>query len=241
MGLRLVALAAAVLVFLVPHYLWRLMGRRSPWPARFLGVAGWICGVRTRLVGRPLRRDVFNIANHSSWLDILVLGGATGSAFVAKAELDEAPLVGWLAGLNRTLYVKREDRRAMPKQIAAIRAAIHEGPVTIFCEGTTSDGTVLLPFKAPLLQVLEPPPPGMRVQPLFVDYGAQAPEIGWGEEEGVVNARRILSRPGTIACTIHCLEPFDPAPVGGRKNIAAEARRRIVAAIEASGSALRVA
>lgn len=193
------------------------------------------------MVGRPVRRDVFNVANHSSWLDILVLGGATGTAFISKAELQGAPLLGFLAGLNRTVYVDRSDRRAMHAQIAAIREAIHDGPVTIFPEGTTSDGTVLLPFKASLLQVLEPPVPGMRVQPLFLDYGAAAPEIAWGQEDGARNARRLLSRKGTVTCTVHYLEPFEPAAIGGRKEVTAEARRRIVAAITAAGSAMRVA
>ena len=197
--------------------------------------------MRKRVVGRPVTRDVFNISNHSSWLDILVLGGATGSAFVSKAELKSAPLLGFLAGLNRTVYVDRSDRRAMHAQIAEIREAIHEGPVTIFPEGTTSDGTVLLPFKASLLQVLEPPVAGMRVQPLFLDYGAAAAEIAWGQEDGAQNARRLLSRKGTIPCTVHCLEAFEPAAIGGRKDVAAEARRRIVAAITRAGSALRAA
>lgn len=237
----MLGLLAALILFLPLHGAWRLVRARSPWPPRFLGTAAWICGVRKRTVGRPVRRDVFNIANHSSWLDILVLGGATGSAFVSKAELQRAPVVGFLAGLNRTVYVDRGDRRAMHAQIEAIREAIHDGPVTIFPEGTTSDGTVLLPFKASLLQVLEPPLPGMRVQPLFLDYGAAAAEIAWGQEDGARNARRLLSRRGTIACTVRCLEPFDPADAGGRKGVAAEARRRIVAAMTASGSVMREA
>lgn len=232
---------AALILFLPLHGLWRLFRARSPWPSRFLGTCARICGVRVRVVGRAVKRDVFNISNHSSWLDILILGGATGSAFVSKAELKSAPLVGFLAGLNRTVYIDRSDRRAMHAQIAEIRGAIRDGPVTIFCEGTTSDGTLLLPFKAPLLQVLEPPVPGMRVQPLFLDYGAAAPEIAWGQEDGTQNARRLLSRKGTVVCTVHCLEPFEPAAVGGRKDVAAEARRRIVAAMAAAGSAMRVA
>lgn len=240
-GTRVAGLAAALVLFLPLHGFWRLVRAPSPWPSRFLGSAAWICGVRKRTVGRPVRRDVFNIANHSTWLDILILGGAAGSAFVAKAELKRAPLVGFLAGLNRTVYVDRADRRAMHAQIAEIREAIHDGPVTIFCEGTTSDGTVLLPFKASLLQVLEPPVPGMRVQPFFLDYGAAAAEIAWGQEDGQANALRLLSRPGTIPCTVHCLEPFDPAQYGGRKGVAAEARRRIVAAMAAAASAMRVA
>ena len=198
-----------------------------------------MCGVRLTIVGEPLRRDSLVVCNHQSWLDILILGGATGAAFVAKAELADVPVVGWMCRLNRTIFIKREDRRALGAQIEAVRAGLAQGPVAIFAEGTTNDGTVLLPFKPALLQVLDPAPAGVRVQPLFLDYGAAAPEIAWGEEDGAVNARRVLGRRGSLPVTLHCLEPFDPAELGDRKAIAAEARRRIVEAIAASGSGIR--
>ena len=198
-----------------------------------------MCGVRLRVVGEPLRRDSLVVCNHQSWLDILILGGATGAAFVAKAELAEVPVVGWMCRLNRTIFIKREDRRAIAAQIEAVRAGLRQGPVAIFAEGTTNDGTALLPFKPALLQVLDPAPPGVRVQPLFLDYGAAAPAIAWGEEDGAVNARRVLGRRGRLAVTLHCLQPFDPARVGDRKAIAAEARRRIVEAMAVSGSGMR--
>jgi lyso-ornithine lipid O-acyltransferase len=230
----LVALLAALLPL---HYLWRLVGARSPWPSRFLGAAAWACGVRKTRVGKLPRRDVFVVANHSSWLDILILGGATGCAFVAKAELKHAPLVGWLAGLNRTIYVRRSERREIPAQLASIRDALHDGPVAIFPEGTTSDGTVLLPFKPALLQVLDSANPALRVQPVFLDYGAAAAEVAWGQEDGAANAKRLLSRRGTIPVTVHCLDRFAPADIGDRKAIATEARDRISAAWARAASA----
>ena len=238
---RLMALLALLLVCVPLHYLWLAVRLPSPWPPRFLGLAARACGARARVVGEPLGQDVFFVCNHQSWLDILILGGATGSAFIAKAELERAPVVGWLASLNHTVYIDRGDRRAMPEQIATVRRAIARGAVTIFAEGTTSDGTVLLPFKAGLLQVLDPPPPGLRVQPLFLDYGPDAPAIGWsGAEPGPANALRILRRRGPVRVAVRCLDPFDPASCGGRKGIAAEARRRIADAVAGSGSAVRV-
>ena len=237
-GARLTGLVLVLLAYLSLHGLWRLVRARSPWPPRFLGMAARVIGVRARVSGRPLRRDVFFVSNHLSWLDILVLGGATGSAFISKAEVARVPLVGWLASLNRTIFVDRDDRRSMPQQIAIIRDAISQGPVTIFPEGTTSDGRIIMPFKAGLLQVLDPPVPGMRVQPLFLDYGPAAADIAWGDpdEGGQTNALRLLCRAGTIPCTVHALEPFDPAPFGGRKGVSAEARRRIGEAVAASSS-----
>ncbi|TPG38571.1 1-acyl-sn-glycerol-3-phosphate acyltransferase [Sphingomonas koreensis] len=233
-SLRIAGMILALLVAVPMHGLWRLFCLPSPWPRLVLGTVGWICGARTRLVGSPLKRNVIFLANHSSWLDILVLAGATGSAFVAKSELRAAPLVGWLCTLNHTIFVARADRMGIADQIAQVRAAIAEGwAVTIFPEGTTSAGHELLPFKAPLLAMLEPPPPGVMVQPMLIDYGAAAADVAWvGDEPGQANALRILGRRGSFDVTVHALDPFDPAVTADRKAIAAEARRRIAAAMD---------
>src|SRR5690606_36824114 len=95
-----------------------------------------------------------------------------------------------------------------------------------------SDGQSLLPFKTSMLSVLEPPPPGVIVQPGLVDYGPVAEEIGWiGEESGLHNARRILTRKGSFRVRLHFLEPFSPEEFRGRKAIGARARAAIEAAL----------
>ncbi|MBW8783652.1 MAG: 1-acyl-sn-glycerol-3-phosphate acyltransferase [Novosphingobium sp.] len=232
-----VLLLALTLAILVPlHYAYRLIAYGSPFPRLFLAAATRIIGVRTAVVGKPLRRDVLFIANHVSWLDILAIAGASGTAFIAKAEVARTPVIGWLARLNRTVFVKREARLDIAAQIDALRKALADNAaIAVFPEGTTTDGHSLLPFKTSMLRVLEPPPPGVQVQPVFLDYGAMAEEIGWiGLESGLNNVRRILSRSGTFVLRLHFLAPFSPDEVGGRKAIAAEARRRIEAALCAS-------
>ena len=232
LAIRLAVLVIALIAALCIHGLWRVFRLPSPWPRLFLGSVAWIVGARVHVIGRPLKRDVGFLANHLSWIDILAIAGATGSAFVAKAELRAAPLVGWLCTLNRTIFVTREDRLQVSAQIARLRDALAEGwAVTIFPEGTTSDGTTLLPFKAALLAALDPPPPGGRVQPVRVDYGPATAELAWvGDEPGQVHALRVLRRRGTFPVTLHMLDAFDPAEIGGRKAIAARAREAISAA-----------
>jgi len=232
LAVRLSALVAALLGALAMHGLWRLFRLPSPWPRLFLGGVARIVGARVRMVGTPLRRDVVFLANHLSWIDILAIAGATGSAFVAKGELSTVPLVGWLCRLNRTIFVTREDRLQVTAQIERLRAALGQGGgVTIFPEGTTGDGVTLLPFKAALLAALDPPPPGGRVQPVRVDYGPATAELAWvGDEPGQVHALRVLRRRGTFPVTLHMLDAFDPAEIGGRKAIAARARDAINAA-----------
>lgn len=231
-GARVAALLITLLALLPVHFLCRLL-RVPVWiPRHFLGAVAWIAGARVRKIGKPLRRDVVFISNHVSWVDIVALAGATGSAFVSKSELRDAPVVGWLSTLNHTLFVERDDRMGVAHQIARLRDALAElWSVTIFPEGTTTDGFGLLPFKGALLAVLDPPPPGVMVQPVFLDYRA-APDVAWvGEEAGLDNALRIFARAGHFPLTIRFLEPFDPATLDGRKAVAAEARARIGAAM----------
>lgn len=230
-ALRLIALVAALIVALALHGAWRPFVRKSPWPPRFLGLVARIVGARPIIIGTPLKHDAVFIANHLSWIDILLLSGATGTAFVAKAELARVPLIGWLCTLNHTIFVARGDRLGVADQIAQIRSALADDwPVTLFPEGTTGDGTAILPFKASLLEALDPPPPGVRVQPVRIDYGNATAELAWvGDETGGHHAKRVLRRKGVFRPQLHFCEPFDPACYGDRKAIAAEARRRIEA------------
>jgi 1-acyl-sn-glycerol-3-phosphate acyltransferase len=239
---RSLGLIALLLVFVPLHYLYRVISYGSPFPMLFLRYAARVCGARVQVVGTHLKRDVFFVANHISWVDILALAGASGTAFVAKAELATAPVVGWLASLNRTVFVKREHRMGVAQQINAVKEALVDNwSVTVFPEGTTTDGQSLLPFKTSMLSVLEPPPPGVLVQPVILDYGAVAEWIGWiGEEGGLNNAKRVLSRKGSFPVRLHYLEPFSPEDFKGRKAISIEARRRIEdALIEIRGHPLR--
>lgn len=240
--LRIAMLALAAAICIPLHYLWRGLGRVSPWPRVFLGLAGRISGARTTVIGVPRRHDVFFVANHVSWIDILAIAGPSGTAFIAKAEIRDAPVVGWLSTLNRTVFVERGDRLGVGEQIDRLREVLaRHWSVTVFPEGTTTDGRSLFPFKTSMLKVLEPPPPGVLVQPVLLDYGAIGEEIAWiGEESGKDNALRVLARSGSFPITVHFLAPFSPADFPGRKAIAAESRRRIEAAlVAATGGPLR--
>ena len=211
-------MAAALAVAVVLHLLWRTFRLPSPWPRLLLGTVGRIAGARVRVSGTPLRRDVIILANHVSWIDVLAIAGTTGAAFVARDDLRQAPLIGWLCTLNRTIFVRREDRMAVAEQVAAVRAAIAERyPVVLFPEGTTGNGRTLLPFKPALLAVFDAPLPGVRVQPVVVDYGAATDLVAWvGEESGADHAIRLVSRAGSFSVSLRFLAPVDPTAFAGR-------------------------
>ena len=234
-ALILLGLAACVPL----HYASLLLLRRSAWPRRFLAWTAFAAGMRVRAEGRPLARDVLFLANHLSWLDILVLAGASGTAFVAKDDVAKWPLVGWLASLNGTVFIARAVRADVRNQADALRIALASGqPVALFPEGTTEGGPDILPFRASLLASLFPPLPNVRAQPVAIDYGSAAYDIAWvGEETAPANARRILSRAGSVPVSVRFLEPIDPAAVGDRKRLAEAARAEIVEALSPSPAA----
>lgn len=230
---RVLWIGAGLALCLPLHGLWRLFGRPSPWSRRFLALAARACGARIEIIGTPLVHDVFYVANHLNWLDIPILGGATGTAFVSQDKIADWPVVGWLAKLNHTVFVSRTDRMSVAGQVTELRAALAEHqPVAIFPEGTTTDGRSLLPFKAPLFAVLMPPPRALRIQPVLIDYDDAGKSLAWiGEETAPQNARRVFTRRGSFRVRLHFLEPFDPGDHPHRKAISAESRTRIAAAL----------
>ena len=167
--LRVAGIAAGLLVCVPLHHLWKLAGRRSPWPRRFLGFAGRRAGLRVRLEGRPLADHVLFVSNHVTWLDIFALGGATGAVFVSRDDVERWPVMGWLAGLNDTIYVARHTRREVHGQADRLRRALGAGrAVALFPEGTTEGGHVVLPFRPTLFASLFPPLAGVKVQPVAI-------------------------------------------------------------------------
>ena len=208
------------------HIATKALFGHSPWPSRFLAGAAWIIGARVRVTGPRPGRHALLVANHTSWLDILILGGSLESAFVSKDELGH-PLIHWLADQNDTVYVKRAHRKGAKDQAIAVAKAL-EGtkPVTVFPEGTTGPGAYLLPFRSTLLEAANFASREVRVRPVAVDYGEAREEIGWFGEKGALNVKRILSRRGTLPVIVHVLAPLDPGL--DRKQLTHEAREAIV-------------
>jgi 1-acyl-sn-glycerol-3-phosphate acyltransferase len=223
---RLILLAAWFLVCIVPHLLTRRHGW-SAWSTRFLAGVARICGAEVRLDGqRPKGGDLL-LANHVSWLDIPVLAGATGCAFISKAEVRDHPLLNWIADQNATVYIDRADRRGIPDQAKAMRQALERRqPIALFPEGTVGDGGQLLPFKPPLLSAVAPAPEGVTLRPVAIDYGGLAHIFAWAaHEKGMANFFRILGRRGRLPVTIHVLSALPP--VSDRKVLAATAQNLI--------------
>ena len=213
-----------------PHMLCRAFGWPSPWGRWFMQWATRACGIRLAVIGKPLRRDVFFISNHLSWTDALILGGITGTAFVAQHGIAAWPTLNFLCRLNDTIFVNRTERMRVAEQIDRLRTQFASRPtLTLFAEGTTSDGRRLLPFKASLFEMLLPPPPHAVIQPVVIDCDEAGRDLAWvGMETGGQNAWRLLARAGTWNVRVHFLAPFRPADHADRKSLAARARFAIL-------------
>ncbi|MFL6729017.1 MAG: lysophospholipid acyltransferase family protein [Sphingomicrobium sp.] len=207
------------------HLATKILTGRSPWPRRFLGGAAWLCGARVRTVGESARRHTLLVPNHTSWLDIMVLAGATDCAFVSKDDLGHG-LLHWLADQNATVYVDRAHVKGARDQAIALAKSLEgDKPVTVFAEGTTGPGIHLLPFHSTLFEAANYAAEDVVIRPVAVDYGPAKAEVGWFEESGLANVFRILGRRGTLPVTVHLLAPLDRS--GDRKRLAAAAREAI--------------
>jgi 1-acyl-sn-glycerol-3-phosphate acyltransferase len=135
-----------------------------PAPVRVRSVRRWsvqllqMLKVKIRIRGQVPRISAGNmmlVANHISWLDIYLLNAVCPARFVAKSEVRAWPLVGWLSHKIGTLFIERA-RRVDAARInrEVVETLLDGGRVALFPEGTTSDGSRLRPFHAPLLQPL---------------------------------------------------------------------------------------
>lgn len=131
----------------------------SQWATRFLQ----LLQVELRTTGQPVTAGpLMVVANHISWLDILVMLAVQPVHFVSKSDVRHWPIIGWLATNAGTLYIERASRRDALRVVHHIAEALtepSESPqprpasiIAVFPEGTTSDGSSVLPFHANLIQ-----------------------------------------------------------------------------------------
>ncbi|MEX3011245.1 lysophospholipid acyltransferase family protein [Hoeflea sp. TYP-13] len=182
-GIRIaIVLTVIVLVTLVllpvqltsNRFNWKLSWYLPRWWHR---VAVRLLGVRVVIHGKlDTHRPLMIAANHSSWKDIVVLSSVADVVFIAKSEVKNWPVFGWLAKWQRTVFIERERRRQTGEQVSEVAKRLADGEIVVlFAEGTTSDGNRLLDFKSSLFgaaaNALEASPTGaVSIQPVAIAY-----------------------------------------------------------------------
>ena len=214
---------------------------RAEWLSRFCQRLVRLFGVEVEVSGRP-PADGLLVCNHLSYLDIVVLVAQAPTIFLSKSEVRNWPGLGVLVQCAGTLFVDRERRSDVARAGAELGAALKSGtPVCMFPEGTSSDGTRVLPFRSSLLA------PAIdhdcRVNPVWIGYeleeGSVEEEVCyWGDMSfgphflNLLGKRRIYAR-------VRYGTPQSPGD--DRKALAAALHDEVSRLGRCEGSALQIA
>jgi 1-acyl-sn-glycerol-3-phosphate acyltransferase len=188
-----------------------------------------LLGLTVRVIGTPIRasegRPIVFVSNHSSWLDIAVLGGQLDACFVAKDEVGRWPFISTVAKLGRTVFVSRQ-RHATGRERDVMRDRLAVGDnLLLFPEGTTSDGSRVLPFRSSFFAIAEGAEPPL-IQPVSVVYDrlgglptgrASRPVFAWyGDMELAPHFWRYAQH-GGLRASVLIHPPIDPSRYASRK------------------------
>lgn len=149
--------------------------RAQTWAKALLGKLA----IELQVVGIPASGPVLLVANHISWLDIVAMQAARNCRFISKSDVRHWPLVGMLVAGAGTLFIERTSRRDAMRVVHLMADQLRAGDVlAVFPEGTTGDGTEVLPFHANLLQpAISVNVPVQPVALRFVDGATGQPSL----------------------------------------------------------------
>jgi len=187
-------------------------------------------GVRHALHGRVPRRGALIVANHVSWLDVLVLFAHTPASLLAKHEVADWPVIGWLARAVGTVFVDRSRPRELPATVGAVAGALRAGrSVAVFPEGTTWCGRTGGRFRPAVFQAAIDA--GAPVAPVTLRFGL-ADGSGTtiaayiGDDTLLASVLRVVSARGLVVTAV-AHPALYPVP-GASRRVLARAARAVV-------------
>lgn len=205
-------------------------------------------GVRVKVTGAPSATEpTIFVGNHVSYLDIPLISAFVRGTFVAKSDVARWPYFGLIAKMTGTIFVERVGSAAKVQQATLDRTLAAGESLIIFPEGTTSDGSGVVPFKSSLFSIATPSPKrpgGVAVQPFSLAYvsspagvpltGPLASMYCWfGSDPLVPHMMRMMAFPGAVA---HLR--FHPVIEGGavenRKLLARSAEESVAEGVRAA-------
>lgn len=204
-------------------------------------VQGWsrrlveICGVSVAQVGGASALDhAMIVSNHVSWLDIFVINALHPCRFVAKSEIREWPVLGWLAEKGGTVFLARGNRRELRHIFKGMVSALQAGErVAFFPEGTTSGQGTVLPFHANLFEAAVDA--AVMVQPYALRYvdaaGAPHPSIDYTGDTTFTQSMIAVLSGAPVQAQLACLAPINAAKAH-RREVAQAAHDAIAVALK---------
>lgn len=203
-----------------------------------------ILGVKVVVRGAPVNSTpTLFVANHSSYLDIIVGGATIPARFVSKAEVGNWPVIGWMARMHKTVFIERK-RGEAGEQKNQLTTLLQEGKnLILFPEGTTGDGARVLPFKSSLFSVVEEDVKDLVIQPVSITYSHVnglpvghhiRPLIAWYGDMALAGHLFKLAGLGQIQATVIFHDPIYVKSTMNRKIIANQAFKAVDSGVFAS-------
>jgi len=213
-------------------------------PPFYHRVCARILGFRVEAVGQPADAPTLFISNHSSYLDITILGSLAPVSFVAKSEVAGWPFFGLLAKLQETVFIERTKRAGTARQADDIKGRLEAGDsLILFPEGTSSDGNRVLPFKTALFAVANTRVDGrpLTVQPVSVTathldgiplgHGMRTLYSWFGDMDLVPHLWQVFTL-GTMTVVVEFHPPVTvDSFAGSRKALADHCQARVAAGV----------
>ena len=205
------------------------------WSAKLLRIVG----VATIVEGEPPARGetgAMIAANHISWLDIFAVSSVRPTRFIAKSEVRDWPLAGWIAERAGTIFIRRERRRDTARINDLVHEALARGDcVGLFPEGTTTEGDALLPFHSSLFEAAVAN--GAHVHPCAIRYehpdGTPCRAMAYVGELSFMQSLGLVMRQRGVVARLRFAPVVEPAGLD-RRAVAAAAEARIASLLGVS-------
>jgi 1-acyl-sn-glycerol-3-phosphate acyltransferase len=180
-----------------------------------------------------LDAGVLVVGNHISWIDIYVINAWRPTPFVSKAEIRKWPVVGWLAEKLDTVFVQREKRSDARRIMHELAQRLMKGDMMcVFPEGTTTDGTAILPFHANMFQAAVSA--SVPVQPICIMYedasGKLSTAPAYIGDMTLNDSLNAVLRAEPLTAHLYVCNPL--APGADRRLLASEAQASVQAALD---------
>ena len=174
------------------------------------------------------------VANHISWLDIHVINACEPMRFVAKSEVADWPVFGWMARQLGTVFVRRDSARDARKVVHQLAGVLESESICIFPEGTSTLGRSVLPFRSNLLEsALQAKVP---VSPIAIRYrlgltGERAEEAAFVGDMGLLESMANILNIIGLRAELVFLPPLDATSYLDRKQLASAAQHEVARAL----------
>ncbi len=250
--LKLLGFVVGTLVLVCIHTIWYILSRRLDVTMWFHKWCCLVFNIKIKVVGESAHqknRPVIYLCNHISYLDVLVLGSMLDGCFVAKSEVASWPGFGFLAKLQKTVFIVRERSALMQSRKSIADAMAKDNDIILFPEGTSTDGWDVMQFKAGLLGIFFPEEKGAGgdfdvidnalIQPVAIKHirtnGIEVTKdrqdlrdlYAWYADMELVPHLWALAQTCSTEVEVHMLDTLSPNDFVHRYDIANAAQERV--------------